>query len=176
MKYSIFFLVIFISTKCIAQIDTICGRIPVQNSKVIYQEVISVDSASKDILYKNALSWISQKYVSPDKVISYKDDSNKERIIINGVGTSIPYKYAGVTMNYTYKYRLQIDFKDGKYKYELTEIYYRSDESAYYSINSFISKSETKYMKQCFLSIDGSIVPLLNSLKAELSGPKKSEW
>lgn len=175
MKTTIILILLFISGNCISQSDTICGRIPVHDNKVSYQEVISVDSLTKEMLYKNTLNWISQNYMAPDKVINYKDDVNKERIIINAVGDNTPYKYGGVNMICTFKYRLQIDFKDGKYKYELSNITC-SCGSGYNDINPFVSKSEAKYSTKLLLSIDSPVVVLLGSLKNGINGTKKQEW
>jgi hypothetical protein len=90
--------------------------------KIIYTEVVQVAGASKDLLYDRALRTLKQMYQQPDKKLAVQDKANG-KIVLNGFvrvllkqknGTNFP-------MPDLIKYKFTIQFKDGKYRYEITD-------------------------------------------------------
>lgn len=72
-----------------------------------------VDGFSKADLYKNALLWISKQYDSNNVEIQTKDTENG-LLVIKGISK----------LNKVARHKLTLQFKDGRYKWEISEIYF----------------------------------------------------
>ncbi|QEK52513.1 DUF4468 domain-containing protein [Pedobacter aquae] len=94
--------------------------------------VIELPGKKKNDLYKSTLVYLSSMYKYPDKVLTIVDG---ESIIINGFTESI--KGSLSWYKYLFYYRISIQFKDGKIKFEpstssLTEIWAEGKERKFY--------------------------------------------
>ncbi|MGK0390550.1 MAG: hypothetical protein ACI94Y_003304 [Maribacter sp.] len=90
---------------------------------VSFTEIVQVNSTSSEELYSRAKMWFAKAYNSADDVIQvetkekiYGKDLNKLSVS-SSLGTPIDIK-----MNYT----IGIYFKEGRYKYNITDITYQS--------------------------------------------------
>lgn len=106
MKRLLFVFFIVISGYSYSQ-NFICDKIPVKDGRVCYEGVVMVDSVPSSALYNNAKLWIGKTFVSSKAVIQSE--------IINSL---IVLK--GMIKDYTFTLTLQ--FKDGRYRYELSDI------------------------------------------------------
>jgi len=90
--------------------------------KIIYTEVVQVPGASKDLLYDRAIRTLGEMYHYANDKFAEKDKANG-KIVFNGY-TRVIYKIDNGT-NMTdpdlIKYKFTLWFKDGKYKYEITD-------------------------------------------------------
>lgn len=114
MKKLVLLLVLFsFSIILFSQNDTICGSIPYKDKKVCYENVITVNSASA-VLYANSKIWITKNFGNSASVI--QSDVENSLLVIKGSIKKGEYT--------TYKFTLTLQFKDGRYKYTLTDLYY----------------------------------------------------
>jgi len=90
--------------------------------KIIYSEVVMVPNANKDKLFDRAAKALHEMYQQADSKFAVKDKA-AGKIVFNGF-VRIIYKEKDGT-NFPdpslVKYRLTLLFKDGKYKYEITD-------------------------------------------------------
>lgn len=87
--------------------------------KVIYTEVVSVPGTNKDKLQDRALTTLRSIYKEADKKI-VTNDKGEGKLVLNGYTKIIlkDPKTGLMTPDPAFvKYKLQIDFKDGKYRY-----------------------------------------------------------
>lgn len=94
------------------------------NGKVTFVKPVAVDTMlNKNLLYSNAKSWIAANYRSPKDVILLDD---KDVGIIKLRAYSDLYIKYIMTLQEKMWYTLTIYMKDGRYKYEITDIVYES--------------------------------------------------
>jgi hypothetical protein len=83
--------------------------------------IIEVPNMTAKQLYDNAIKYVNQNYKNPDEVIKGKTDSeylkfdtyNPELVFI---------KNGGIKQFFSAKYITELNFKDGKVKYEIIEL------------------------------------------------------
>lgn len=93
-----------------------CGKfVPFKNGQVFYEGVVPVDSASSRSLFDNAKLWIGRTFVNSKAVID--SETANSLIVLKGRIDISDTRDAGA-----YVFRLILQFKDGRYKYELTDI------------------------------------------------------
>lgn len=120
MKKLIFILYFFIPAFCFAQ---------------EYTEVVQVEGKTAQQLYTSAREWFAKTFVSANDVIQMEDPTSGKIIgkgsnhIAEGyvVGKGIATIFT--TMDWYPNYTLKIEVKDGRYKYELTDIKIKSIDS-----------------------------------------------
>jgi len=117
MKKNIFlFVCLFFAVHSFAQIDTICGVMPMKDGKVLYSEVIPADNLSANQLYSNAKIWAGSTFEDYQEVV--QSDVENTSLTLKG-NTSID-------ESTIVKFTLTIQFKDHKFKYILTDFIYRA--------------------------------------------------
>jgi len=89
-----------------------------------FTEVVQVDSTTKKtVLYSNSLNWFAKTFKSANNVIQMKD-AETGKVIGKGILSAAP-KSMGVKGDGSTWATITITSKDGKYKYEFTEIYFQ---------------------------------------------------
>ena len=87
--------------------------------------IISVDSATKLKLYETAKTWILTRFTTADNMIQFDD---KEQGFIFATCHIIMEKkyqlFGSVTDNNTLTFKLEMNFKDHKFKYDIKNILY----------------------------------------------------
>lgn len=116
--------VLFITGICLAQ-DTLLNKLPIKNGGLVYEKVVEMPGKSKIDLYNNAKQWFVDYFKSSKDVIQNED---KEQGRITGKGIAlIPFKGGlGTTFMYDQHMTIQVDCKDGKYRYRVYDIYVNS--------------------------------------------------
>lgn len=92
--------------------------------------VVKIDSLSKQDLFNKSINWIKETYNTPSEVIKSTIDNDK--VIFEGVkknGTFL--KSLGMKVFLDFKYRIEISFKDGKYKFDPTSLQMYSSPNQY---------------------------------------------
>ena len=102
----------FQHTQIIAQ-EKIDNIVSIKNGKVIVTEVITIEGATKEDLYTEGVISIN-KLFSKEEIKT--QDNNIYLISVVGRLTSNSLMHK--------QFNLNIQFKDGKYKYEISDIYY----------------------------------------------------
>lgn len=100
-----------ISTILICSVSYGQLEIDPETGRYTYSNVISVDTVPADQLYNKGIQWFADAFIDSRKVIELHDP-NTLTIIGNP-------KFKTVTGGYI-KFRLTLQFKKGKYRYEIT--------------------------------------------------------
>lgn len=114
---------------------------------ISYAKVVQADSADKNELYQRALNWANTFYKNPTDVIREKDPAAgkivcKHRFKITNPPNKEGFeKDAGLVM-----YTLTIQLKDGRYKYELSEINWK--QLSYYPAERWVDTGAAGYEKE----------------------------
>jgi len=111
-------LVIILMLPIIAHAQTV--PIDSATNKVLYTEVIKVDGVLKDELYTRAREWFAKTFRSAQSVLQM-DDKDAGKIIGKGAASS-SFKYMIASIDFLLKYTISIAVKDGRYRYEITDI------------------------------------------------------
>jgi hypothetical protein len=160
------------------------SKYPMNNeTKLIsYSKVVPMDSIDKNELYLRALSWANSNYKNPTDVIREKDPTAgkivcKHRFKITDPPNKDGFeKDAGLVM-----YTLTIQVKDGRYKYELSEINWK--QLSYYPIERWMDtnaagydKVYDYYLKQTDETVKKVLYNLESSMTISTKKVKKDEW
>lgn len=148
---------------------------------ITYSKVNEVNGANAGTLYQRALEWANKYYKNPTDVIRERDS----------VGGSLLCKARFKIMNPADKkglatdagnvmYTLKIQLKDGRYRYELTEINWK--QQSYYPCERWTDKTAATY-KPAFdyylEQTDATAREVIKSLEKAMSAApvsKSDEW
>lgn len=116
----------YIQNKMLSTLNTNLTQIeglPIDSTtgKITLSEVLKVEGTNQDQLYSRAREWFVHTYKSADNVLQM-DDKQAGKLIGKGWN---PLRYNTVQMWYTFSVYL----KDGRYKYEISDIHYKSNAS-----------------------------------------------
>lgn len=99
-------------------------KLPIDSmtGNVCYSEVVKMDSVKKEELYLRANQWFAKSYKSANNVIQL-NDKQAGQIIGKGV-EKVDTKYNDVYGTTNLHYTITISLKDGRYKYDISQLYY----------------------------------------------------
>lgn len=144
-----------------------------QDSKLItYSEVISTDGTA-DALYGKAYRWFSTYYKNPTQVI--KESANHKIVARPRFKILNPPDKNGIqTMGGIVVYTFSVDFKDGRYKYTISEIEWKQNSK--YPIERWMDTSSSSYkpMYAFYLEqVDKEITTIIDKFKVSVSQTDK---
>jgi hypothetical protein len=178
------FLLAIVLTSTIVSAQNSSSKYPMNSeTKLIsYSKVVPMDSVDKNELYLRALSWANSNYKNPTDVIREKDPSAgkivcKHRFKITDPPNKDGFeKDAGLVM-----YTLTIQVKDGRYKYELSQINWK--QLSYYPIERWMDtnaagydKVYDYYLKQTDETVKKVVYNLESAMTISTKKVKKDEW
>ncbi len=99
-----------------AQVDTVCNLLPVKDGRVFYSDVITIENASTNDLYSTSKIWIAETFHDAKDVI--QTDVENSLITLKAL---IP---VPDDVNQKLRVNMIIQFKEGRFKYEITNIYF----------------------------------------------------
>lgn len=171
----------------------IIDEIPIdENGKINFNDVVKVDSVSSKELYVRAKQFFVNIFKSANDVVQMDD---KESGIIVGKGFNDIYiKILANPVAIQMWYSIKIQCKDGRYKYEIYDINFKSYSSQYAASSS--SPAEPTFDKKTYYKKNGeprdvnekykiemtkSVESLVNSIKTEMNKPgtlnsKNGDW
>ncbi len=168
-----------VSNMSIAQ-EAVDLPIDEETQLITYSSVVDAQG-SKYLLFDKAFRWFHSYYKNPTNVVREK---NKEAGEINGIGRfkimNPPGKKGPQTMGGIVNYKISINFKDGRYKYEISNINWK--QTSYYPIEKWMDKSSKSYDKRFdfFLQeVDKNIKQLIDSLNKSMvvkEKKKDNDW
>ena len=85
-----------------------------------YTEVVQVPDKNADQLYSSAREWFVETFKSAKDVLQM-DDPVAGKLIGKGY-SAVPIQSGGITVDTKMKYTIKIFVKEGRYKYEITDI------------------------------------------------------
>ncbi len=161
---------------------------PTENNEIVYKEVVSVDS-TKDAktLYLKAKEWIATKFKSAQDVIQM---DNEKTIVIKSF---IRKGHNTMVKNPQKWFTLKIDFKDGRYRYNLSKIiyefdinhmgfnnHYKENFSSWLKYSKKGSKSRRKkvnaQLEKYAYEVNAEFEAIIESLKESMSNEAEDEW
>jgi hypothetical protein len=95
--------------------------LPIVDNKIIFTEVVIVDSIQKDQLYSRTKLWFADNFKSTKDVIQLDD---KENGIVLGKGNILKRESGIQPVIKTWKFSVKVQIKDNKYKVDIYDIDY----------------------------------------------------
>lgn len=143
---------------------------------VSYNEVVT-QTGDQNALYEKGKKWFNTYYKSPTSVIKSQDMAAG---LISGTGriklwnidpkSGKKVKMAGLAL-----YTISIQFKDGRYRYEITDIFWK--QSSKFPMEKLMGENEKKFNWQYanFLAqIDKEVQTLIEDLKKDMAHTPES--
>jgi hypothetical protein len=175
MKTLLLFTSLIIRLSCLAQTNDLPKD---ESGKIVFTEVVKVDSADANQLFSRAQVAISSLFKSAKDVIQVKDEASKQ-IVAKGLLEA----YGFV------KFETTIQCKDGRYKYTITNLEHTNDPRYKYSYAGgalenekpvcgtfFINKHAWDKIKETTKTqIDDAIVRLKKSMASPAAG-NSDKW
>lgn len=132
---------------------------------LIISEVVQVEGKKNNDLFKDALLWVNKTFINPKTVIQTKDPDLgliTLKTIVAGPNASISW----------YEVNISIQVKDGRYKYDITEIVEVLDVR---DLGEGIMRNRVG--KECIneMTIKNLFIPIVNSLKTQMA-KKEEDW
>lgn len=127
-------------------------EMPIDESGTInFSEVVQVDSATKEQLFAAAKQFFGDTFKSAKDVIQVED--RDAGFIIGKAFKDIQIKILGRNSPTQMFYSMKIQAKEGRYKYEFYNIYYKSYPELY--VPSSITKAEDLFQKENYFKKNG---------------------
>ncbi|HAN19607.1 MAG: hypothetical protein A2X13_14795 [Bacteroidetes bacterium GWC2_33_15] len=121
MKKIIFILLILVSTLSVAQ------------NPYGFEDIIKVDSLSKDEIYDLARIWFTETFVSANNVLQIQDKEAGQLIGRGSIGYTSATFMANEAVNGNISFLVKIFVKDGRFKYIITDFNHKGTPSKYCS-------------------------------------------
>lgn len=147
--------------------------------QIVYKEVVD-QKGSKDILYDKGLAWAMKQFKNPSNVLREKD-KEKGKLVAK---SRFYYFYTDPkkgtkTRKGAIEYTLSIQFKDGRYRYEITRINVKS--TSYQGVEQWIRAHEKLYSyanASYLVQVDEEINKIITSLKTGMAKTEKAseDW
>lgn len=114
MKKVVFivFMAVFLNVNLFSQTDSV-SFFQFKDNYYVGSNIELAEGFTKADLYKNALLWISKQY-DANKIEIQTKDSENGLIVIKGISK----------LNTVARHKLTLQFKDGRYKWEISEIFF----------------------------------------------------
>lgn len=93
-----------------------------ETGEILFTEVVKIDSTSKSELFLKAKEFLTKSFVSYKNIVQIDDESNGI-ILIKPIFDVYSYITSKTKIGHI-KYTFKIQFKDGRYKYEMTDFFH----------------------------------------------------
>lgn len=159
--------IILLFVFALVSIITYSQELPVDSitKKFTYEGVVAAEGLSKSDLYSRALEWFALEYKSSNDVIQLKDEATG-KIIGKGFFT-VKYYFRDPSIYHT----IQISVKDNKFKYVITDLFYKDSQKDTFPLEQFPSTWMGK--KKLYTTVDTEVKKVIEDLKISLTKPKK---
>ena len=143
---------------------------------ITYQAVVQAPGASKQEFYRRAREWFVNSFRGYKEVVSVEDTLGGE---IVGTYHSIQDKYFLLTYTpYEYWRTLKVYFKDGRYRYELTNFGVRDVRygRGIYPLNPKLPADTRRFGQEVDRQAKRDITSLLTTMTTPSGASKKRDW
>lgn len=188
MKKSLFCLLFFGATLIAGAQDSL----PVnQEGKIVYEEVVAIEGATKDQLFKQARSWFKTTYkqADQDEDVLYLNDSYLGELGANpymwmevsGIGNNTS---AGAIL-----YDFRVEVKEGRFRYKISNLYHEAQRSRLGSGGALENKApdcgtlnmQQKYWDEIKIKAHENFKKIVASLKEHMAkspeaGAEDNDW
>jgi hypothetical protein len=139
---------------------------PVVNGEIVYMSVVNVDSTKSNELYVRANEWFVNTFKSAKDVIQLND---KEAGKIIGKG----FFSTGL---FTIHFTIEIQTKDGKYKYAFSNFICKSMEGSHYENTCNLEEwLNSKKVRKIDENINANVLNLISDLQKSMN-TNKNAW
>lgn len=154
-----------------------------ESTKLIsYTKVNTLTGVEKDDLYARGMAWASTYYKNPADVIREKAEAEGKMVCKARFKVMNPADKKGVaTEGGVVQYTLNLQFKNGRYKYEFTEFNWK--QQSYYPVEKWMDTANAYYKPEFefyLQQVDSTAKEIISSLdKAMKTNPvtdKKDNW
>jgi hypothetical protein len=156
------------------------------NGKITYSEIIQVDSVNSQELYVRAHAWFAHTFISAQNVIQL-DDKEAGRIIGKGtfaVADNVENPgLMNVHVSGTVDFTIEIQTKDGRYKYIFTNLSFKLLGMQERDLRSEILSTSGTYKNKMNLrwlelreNTDKTVLNIISSLKQAMTTNDDDEW
>lgn len=158
-------------------------KLPVDDKTglITYNKVTEITGTNAATLYQRALDWANKYYKNPTDVIRERDSVAGQIVCKARFKIMNPADKKGVATDAgNVMYTLKIQFKDGRYRYELSEINWK--QQSYYACERWMDKTVQTYKPEFdyyLQQTDASVRETLKSMEKALSTPpsaKTEDW
>jgi hypothetical protein len=188
MRHALMTLMIIIPTISFGQL---LDELPKdENGNLNYNEVIQVDSIKKDELYLRSKQFFVDVFKSAKDVIQMDD---KEAGVVVGKGFNDIYiKVMGIATSIQMWYTIKIQSKEGRYKYEIYDIYFKSypgqygttttraeemfDKRTYFRKNGDPRDVQEKYKIETTLKANSLVTAIKTTMNKPVTSSDKKDW
>jgi len=176
---------------CVAQ------QLPINDKgEVEYTEVVSVDGSLKKQLFDKAKFWIVSTLKSGDNMVELGGDNSDQivgtgNLILENIKTGWDWNNLDEVNNAYVNFKFIIFCKEGRYKYELSNILIsyiyneqgqdRQVKSSLTNLNypSYVTKQKVKdkFKANTYLTVDQALKKLITDFKSDMATEsKKDDW
>lgn len=150
-----------------------------ETNLISYTGVVDATGVTSKELFKRTIAWAKEFYPIPSSVLQVQDSVNG-KIVCKGKFDTKKTKGGQQVAGDRIMYNLTIQFKEGRYKYEITKVLVQSSTSIpcekYFDENDPLAEEHFNTLTQ----VDENLTNIANSLKTRLEQPsvkvKKDEW
>jgi hypothetical protein len=176
------FILLFAICFCTLKAQKYDSGFPVDKfGKIIYTEVVNMDSVKKDELFLRAKSCFVKLFKDANRVIQNEDKENGSitgkgliEIHLKAVGLVVPGGWVNFILN--------ISVKDGKYKYNISDLRHEGNGSNIPSGGNLENGKPkgwvTKQWNSIIIQTNDELKDLIRSIKDEMNNPstKLNSW
>lgn len=168
MKRIFVLIVLILLSQSIFSQEKLNEILPLENGNVIYTEVVEVQNVDKKELYSRAKKWIVLKYKSANDVIQL--DDKEDGTIIGKGNFNIKYYSRNPKIEHT----IQIETKDGRFKYSISNFIYSDIRGDTFAIEKFPKSwfGENKL----YQALDEKTQTIIADLKKSIETESKDDW
>ncbi|MBL4658258.1 MAG: DUF4468 domain-containing protein [Flavobacteriales bacterium] len=151
-------------------------KISEKTKKAVYNEVVQ-QKGTVGATYDKVFAWANKFYKAPSNVLRKKERDNgllvaKGRFYLNYTEPETGTKKRAHTMEYD----LTFNFKEDRYRYEITNIIYKS--TSYQGIEQWIDANTTTYNHKTasyLVTLDEELRKIIDSFKTSIASVEKAE-
>ena len=171
-----------ISLFCSFLISNAQQTLPVdaETKQALIKEVVDVPGAKQAELYDRAMAWINKFYPNPTGMVQTKNPETGEIVGKAQFKISSKDKKGVESYDGMVAYTITLNFKDGKFKYEITRI--RWVQASYYDVSKWMDTKD-QYYKEAYQGYIQQTNTYFDNLKTELKkavktppAKKKDDW
>lgn len=160
----------------------ISQSIPVdeETKEALIKGVVEVPGASQTELYDRAMVWVSKFYPNPTGTIQSKDATTGEIVGKAQFRISSVDKKGVESFDGMVAYTLTLNFKEGKFRYEISKIHWK--QASYYDVSkwmdtkdAYYKPSYSGYLTQTNAYFDNLKADLIKAVKSP-PAKKKDDW
>ncbi|WP_343304419.1 DUF4468 domain-containing protein [Chitinophaga niabensis] len=177
MKNTIIIFFLVMSTNCLSQSTTqyLLDVLPIIEGSVKYIGIEKLDSLNRNIIYDRGKRWVVDSYKSANDVIQLDDKENGEIVLKGYFKENWEATFMTIIAVDIYQ-TVKLQFKDGRYRYEIGNIRFKYRTSGttigttYISGGSFdvspeeFAKGRKKNAQKFFVKINNHLLSIINSI------------